>query len=156
MMSVHQNPSIHSYWAPNICNNIIKNTMTVKMFEKIKQFLHIAGKNQLIPLNRPGHDRLYRIRPILETLKKDSSGGMSIDEQLCSNKAKHYLKQYIPMKPHKCGYKLFVMACVPGFAYNLEINSKQENDPAIRLLSEPDISASGNVVVRLATFTTIR
>lgn len=54
------------------------------------------------------------------------------------------------MKPHKWGYKLFVMAGVSGFAYNLEIYSGQENDPALRLSSEPDIDASGNVVVRLA------
>lgn len=129
--------------------------MTVNMFEKIKQFLHFTDNNQLIPPNRPGHDRLYRIRPILETLKKRFQSipleeSLSIDEQLCSTKAKHYLKQYIPMKPHKWEYKLFVMAGVSGFAYNLEIYSGQENDSALRLSSEPDIGASGNVVVRLA------
>lgn len=42
------------------------------------------------------------------------------------------------------------MAGVSGFAYNLEIYSGQENDPVLRLSSEPDIGASANVVVRLA------
>jgi hypothetical protein len=42
--------------------------MPVNMFEKIKQFLHFADNSQLIPFNRPGHDRLYRIRPVLESL----------------------------------------------------------------------------------------
>lgn len=80
--------------------------MTVNMFEKIKQFLHFSDNTQLIPPHRPGHNRLYRIRPILETLKKRFQSialeeSLSIDEQLCSTKAKHYLKQYIPIKPHK-------------------------------------------------------
>lgn len=53
------------------------------------------------------------------------------------------------MKPHKWGYKLFVMTGVSGFAYNLGIYSDQKNYPALRLSSESDISARGNVVVRL-------
>jgi len=54
------------------------------------------------------------------------------------------------MKPHKWGYKLFVMAGVSGFAYNFEIYSGQENNSELRLPCEPDIGASANVVVRLA------
>lgn len=79
MMSVQENRSICSYWGPNICNHIIKNIKTVNMLEKIKQFLHFIDNNQLIPPNRPGHDRLHYIRSILETLKNDSS-------QFCKNK----------------------------------------------------------------------
>jgi len=155
MMSVHKNPSIRSYWSSNIGNTVIKNTMPVNVFEKIKQFLHFNDNSQLIPFNRPGHDRLYRIRPLLETLNKKFQSVpleecLSIDEQLCSTKTKHYLKQYIPMKPHKWGYKLFVMAGVSGFAYNVEIYSGQENNSDLRLPCEPDIGASANVVVRLA------
>ena len=36
MISVQKNPSIRSYWSSNIGNDIIKNTMPVNMFEKIK------------------------------------------------------------------------------------------------------------------------
>lgn len=129
--------------------------MTVNMFEKIKQFLHFSNNQNNIPVNQPGHDRLYRIRPILETIKKRFQSvpleeKLSIDEQLCATKAKYYLKQYIPMTPHKWGYKLFIMSGVSGFAYNLEIYSGQENDPSLRLYNEPDIGPSSNVIVRLA------
>lgn len=44
--------------------------MTVNMFEKIKQFMHFSNNQNNIPVNQPGHDRLYLICPILETLKK--------------------------------------------------------------------------------------
>lgn len=157
MTSVHQNPSIRKYWSANLGNDIIKNTMTVNMFEKIKQFLHFSNNQNMIPVNQPGHDHLYRIRVrlILETLKKRFQSvpleeTLSVDEQLCATKANYYLKQYIPMKPHKWDYKLFIMSGVSGFAYNLEIYNGQKNDPFLRLDNEPDIGLSSKVVVRLA------
>jgi hypothetical protein len=54
------------------------------------------------------------------------------------------------MKQHKWGYKLFIMAGVSDFAYNLEIYSGQENNSDLRLSCEPDIGASANFVERLA------
>jgi len=33
----------------------------------------------------------------------------------------------MPIKPHKLGYKLFIVAGVSGFAYNIELCSGQEN-----------------------------
>lgn len=74
----------------------------------------------MLPKDHPGHDRLYKIRLVVETLKNKFCSipleeSLSIDEQLCSTKARHYLKQYMPMKPHKWGYKLFVLSGVSGF-----------------------------------------
>ncbi|KAL4136164.1 hypothetical protein QTP88_007728 [Uroleucon formosanum] len=105
---------------------------------------------------QPGHDRLFRIRTVLETLKKrfqtvPLEESLSVDEQLCATKGRHFMKQYMPMKSHKWGYKLFILACVSGFAYNIEIYSGQENDPQYRLTNEPDLGASANIVVRLCS-----
>lgn len=54
------------------------------------------------------------------------------------------------MKPHKWGYKLFILAGVSGFTYNIEIYSGQENDSQLRPSREPDLGASANIVVRLS------
>lgn len=55
------------------------------------------------------------------------------------------------MKPHKWGYKLFVLAGVSGFCYKIEIHSGLENDTLLRSQQiEPDLGPSANVVVRLA------
>lgn len=59
------------------------------------------------------------------------------------------MKQLIPMKPHKWGYKFFILAGVSGFAYNIEIYSGQENDSQYCLTNEPDLGASAIIVVRL-------
>ena len=50
-------------------------------------------------------------------------------------------------KPHKWGYKLFVLYGDMGFVQIFEIYSGQENDPKFRVDGEPDIGASGNVVI---------
>lgn len=60
------------------------------------------------------------------------------------------MKQYMKDKPHKWGYKLFVLSGELGFAHKVQIYSGQENDPKFRYNNEPDIGASGNVVIRLA------
>ena len=57
------------------------------------------------------------------------------------------MKQYMKDKPHKWGYKLFVLSGEIGFAHKVEIYSGQENDPFHHY--EPDIVTSGNVVIRL-------
>jgi hypothetical protein len=146
--------NIRKYWSPNLGNQIIQETMSVNQFEQIRQFIHFNNNNNMLPKGHVGHDRLHKIRPVMETLKKRFASilleeALSIDEQLCSTKARHFLKQYLPMKPHKWGYKFFVLCGVSGFSYNFEMYSGQENNDANRYSWEPDFGASGNVVVRL-------
>ena len=51
-------------------------------------------------------------------------------------------------KPHKWGYKVFVLCGVSGYAYDMEVYSgKQDN---LLREGEMDCGASGNVVVRLS------
>lgn len=70
MTSICIVPDIRQYWSENLENSVIKNTMTVNKFEKIRQFLHFCNNDIYIPRGQPGHDRLFRIRTVLETLKK--------------------------------------------------------------------------------------
>lgn len=66
-------------------------------------------------------------------------------------KARHYLKQFLPNRPHKWGYKLFILAGVSGFCSRAEIYSGLENDPLRRAeIGEPDSGPSANIVVRMA------
>lgn len=74
---------------------------------------------------------------------------LSIDEQMCATKVAHFLKQYLPNKPHKWGFKLFVLCSLQGFAYHqFELYAGQDltNKPD----NGPDLGATSNVVRRLA------
>lgn len=145
--------NVRKYWATRTAIPTVQNAMSVNKFEKIRQFLHFNDNNKAKPLSHPKHDRLHKIRPIIEYLQTrfqlvPYEEKLSIDEQMCATKVRHFLKQYMPLKPHKWGYKLFVICSTSGYAYKFEIYSGQEN-LASRLPNELDLGSSANVVVRL-------
>lgn len=156
MMSIVHVPNSRSYWSDNIGNCVIKDCMSINVFENIKRFLHFNDNSLALPRNHENHDRLQKIRPLVDCLKQKFCSlpfeeNLSLDEQLCPTKARSYLKQYLPLKPHKWGYKLFVLCGVSGYAYNFEIYTGNENDANERLnYDEPDLGATSNVVVRLS------
>lgn len=153
LMSVVQVPNIRRYWSPIVGNETIANTMTVNEFEKIRRYLHFNTNSSMLPKDHPQHDRLHKIRPLLthlfnkfSTIPREEC--LSLDEQICATKARSYMKQYMPAKPHKWGYKLWVLSGVSGFIYNFEIYAGREMNDQI-LSDEPNLGACANVVVRL-------
>jgi len=150
--SVVQVPNLRLLWNPVIGNEVVIDALSINDFERIRRFLHFNDNEKMIPYKEDGHDRLYKVRPVMNRLlcnfqKVPLEESLSVDEQLCATKTASFLKQYLPDKPHKWGYKFFVLCGVSGFAYNFELYTGNED---ICLLGEPDLGASSNVVVRLA------
>ena len=71
---------------------------------------------------------------------------ISIDEQMIPFKRKSFLKQYIPSKPYKWGYKVFMVCDRTGLPLNFEIYTGKTN----HVPGWPDAGANGNVVIKLA------
>lgn len=97
------------------------------------------------------HDQLHKIRPVVIHLNEKFASipmeqRLSIDEQMCATKVAHFMKQYLPNKPHKWGFKLFVLCSVGGYAHTFEIYTGEDYK---RLSDEPDFGPVGNVVIRL-------
>lgn len=144
-MSLIKQPNTRRYWAPNTRTAQIAEVMPVNRFEDIKKFIHfsdnmIATKNtdKITPLLNQIRDACLKI-PLEENL--------SCDEQIIPFKGRISLKTYNPKKPHKWGYKMWVLSGVSGFSYNFELFSTKSN---IELLAdEPDLGAASNVIVRL-------
>jgi len=108
----------------------------------------------MLDRGNPNFYRLHIIKPLVAHLNSKYSSiqckeYLSVDEQLCATKARSYLKQYLPEKPHKWGYKLFVLCDDEGYSYKFEIYTGQENEARFRHQNEPHLGASGNVVIRL-------
>jgi hypothetical protein len=96
----------------------------------------------MVPKGNENHDRLFKIRPILNSLNQNFQKlpieqCMAIDEQMCNTKARCYLKQYLPGKHSKWGYNFFVLAGSDGFTHQFELYSGQENQK--RLETEPNL-----------------
>ncbi|KAJ8369987.1 hypothetical protein SKAU_G00100150 [Synaphobranchus kaupii] len=100
----------------------------------------------------PGGDKLFKVRPLLNFLN-DSFSSIPMDEMLCVDeqmvpfKGRSQLKQYIPMKPKRWGYKFFILADQHGIVYNFDVYTGSiQPHPGF-----PDIGASGNIVLQLAS-----
>lgn len=155
LTSVQRNSNIRDYWKDVIGNSLIQDTMSINTFEKIRASLHFNDNSQQVGPGQPGFDKLFKIRPVIDGLLKTFNSipmeeNVSIDEQMCATKLRHHLKQYMPDKPHKWGFKLFLLCGISGYTYNFEVYSGQENDSTSRFEGEPDLGASSNIVVRLA------
>ncbi|XP_049873098.1 piggyBac transposable element-derived protein 4-like isoform X1 [Pectinophora gossypiella] len=152
-MSVIHYPSIRLYWSDKYGYASIKNAMTCKRFEKIKSIIHFNDNNKHLPQNHPQHDKLHKVRPIISHLNEKFATipppqRLAVDEQVCASKIHHYMKQYLPNKPHKWGFKLYVICSIYGFAHQFEVYCGEENKTI--LPGEPDLGVIGNTVVRLA------
>lgn len=87
--------------------------MSRTRFETIRSCLHFNDNSKLLPVTDINHDRLHKIRPLVNHLNDKFKSvpyrqDLSLDEQLCGTKAHSYLKHYLPVKPHKWGFKIYV------------------------------------------------
>ena len=145
-MSVIKLPSTRDYWSSKL--SVSCDLMGVNRFKEIKRFMHF-NDNSVENVD----DKLHKLRPVIDNISEllrlvPIEECLAVDEQIIPFKGKSSLKQYNPKKPHKWGYKVFVLSGVSGFNYNFEIfTGKSDN---ICAPDEPDMGASSNVVVRLA------
>lgn len=144
--------SLRDMWHPIRGHDTVINCMGLNSFEMMRSNLHFNDNSQQVPPTDPNRDRLYKLRPVIDHLNSrflsvPMRATLSIDEQTCATKTKHYMRLYNPNKPHKWGYKLYVMCDDQGFAYKFEIYTGQSE---ALLNGEPDLGTTGNLVVRLA------
>lgn len=155
LSSIIHLPNLRNYWSPTIGVDPIRNSMPVNRFEKIKQFLHF-NDNKILTSDDPIHatqqsDRLFKLRPLIDSLLErfqtiPPAEKLSLDEQVCATKNKTYLKNYLSNKPHKWGYKLYVLSDTMGYVHNFEVYTGADE---IFLPNEPNLGAAGNTVMRL-------
>ena len=100
-----------------------------------------------------GVDKIKKIRPLVEGLRQRygtvaMEEHLSVDEQIVPFKGRSCLRQFNPKKPHKWGYKIWVLCGANGYAFDFEVyTGKCDN---VLVDEEDDCGASGNVVIRLA------
>ena len=147
LMSIVKMSCSRMYWDKEMRYDKVADVMSRRRFETIKKNLHCVN-NEARPENCT--DKLFKVRPFVDSLnanfmKTVPAEHLSCDEQIVPFKGKSGLKQYNQKKPKKWGYKFFVLCGVDGLIHNFEIY-----DGAIQTCpGQPDIKASGNIVLRL-------
>ncbi|XP_024153448.1 piggyBac transposable element-derived protein 2 isoform X2 [Oryzias melastigma] len=147
-MSLFGLPGTRMFWNKATRVSQVADTMALNRWEFIKKSLHF-NNNEV----RQGEnvDPLHKIRPLvthltskLQTIPMGEK--LAVDEQMVPFKGRNRLKQYLPAKPKKWGYKILVLAGSDGVPHNFEIYTGRVVQPP----ELPDVGASGNVVLRLA------
>ena len=149
-MSIIKLPATRLYWSRLLRVSHIADCMSCNRFEEIKRYVHFC--DNYAPKNNTTSDHLYKIRPVLDHVVSNckvlpSCEKYSVDEQIIPFKGRSKLKTYNPKKPKRWGYKMFVICDVKGLVYNFGLYTGKEVQPP----ELPDIGASGNVVLRIAT-----
>ncbi|XP_035742493.1 piggyBac transposable element-derived protein 3-like [Vespa mandarinia] len=133
-MSIYGLPRTEMYWNLKTRVSAVADTMSRTRWREIKSKIHFSRNLQANATNNAEvTDSLQKIRHILDKL-------------IIPFKGRYRLKNYMPKKPKKWGYKAFLLCDSSGLIYNFEIyTGKVIRDPEL-----PNVGSSDNVVLRLA------
>ena len=128
--------------------NFLNNTMNRDRWLTIKANFHFSNNE-----NTDHRDKIYKIRPLYDELKIKfkqilRTENLCIDEQMIPFKGKSALKQHIPKKPYKWGFKFFLLCDVTGIVYDFVAYTGKITP--VDDLAVPDLGPSSNVVLQLA------
>ncbi|XP_052855098.1 piggyBac transposable element-derived protein 3-like [Drosophila gunungcola] len=119
-------PQFKMAWSKEYKLSAISDAMPRGKFEKIKQCLHFNDNTKQLKKGDLNYDKLYKIRPLLDILKKSfgklpQEEHQSVDEQIIAYKGQSSYKQYNPAKPHKWGLKMCTRAGTSGLVYDFTL-----------------------------------
>ena len=152
LMGIVRLPHLYDYWSTNPLLHYfpIANKISRRRFLDIRRYLHFVNNSQLPQRGEDGYNRLGKIQPIIDLVKKQTVDNYlphkenSIDEAMIRFKGRSSLKQYLPLKPIKRGIKTWVRAdSTNGYISEFEIYTGKEGDQPTRNLGE-------NVVKKLS------
>lgn len=155
LMGVHKLPERRHYWSNDdfFRVDIVKRAMSAQDFEQTLRYLHFANNDDFIAKGKPGFDKLFKVRPLLDRLlvlfgrMYVPNREMSFDEQMIAFKGRTSLKQYMPAKPIKRGIKVWALADAHnGYVYLFDIYTGKNDDKGV------DTGLATRCVLKLAQF----
>ncbi|XP_046981064.1 piggyBac transposable element-derived protein 4-like [Schistocerca americana] len=147
LMGVHQFPQLGNYWStdPILGVTAISSVMTKLRYKRIVENLHCNDNSTCVKKGKPSYDKLQKIRPVTRAISNKlckvykPSSVLAVDECMVAFKGRSTLKQYVPMKPVKRGYKVWCLAdASTGFIINFDIytGKRDTNDTSEFTLGE--------------------
>ena len=116
LMGIHQLPCLADYWSTHNYLGVpsIAAVFPANRFNHLLASIHFNDNSAAKPCGHPGYDKLYKVRPIIDSILQKClmlykpHRENSIDEAMVGFKGRSSLKQYIPSKPTKRGFKVWV------------------------------------------------
>ena len=129
-MGINHLPALADYWKldPTYRYSPITDKITWDHFVEITQYFHFVDNSTLPSRTDPGYDKLGNIRPVICHLSRqflivyNPHCEASIDEAMIAFKGMSIMKQYLPNKPVKRGFKVWVRAdAVSGYVSEFDV-----------------------------------
>ncbi|XP_046666851.1 piggyBac transposable element-derived protein 4-like [Homalodisca vitripennis] len=129
LMGIKRLPSYRDYWSsePDLNDPFISKLMPVNRFSWLLGNLHLNDNAFLPRKGDQDYDKLYKLRPFLNAIADNFRSNfipgqvMAVDESMIKFKGRSSLKQYLPKKPIKRGYKLWMLADKSGYIVEFEV-----------------------------------
>ena len=129
-MGIHQLPQLEDYWSnhPLLGAKGIVAGMSYRRFRVLLSCLHLVDNTTAIPRGQDGFDKLHKVRPLINIIQTNMMDcynphrEVSIDEAMVGFKGRSSLKQYLPMKPTKRGFKIWCLCdSSNGYVYRITV-----------------------------------
>ena len=137
LMGLVRIPALSDYWSKNPIFNYqpVASRITRTQFFNITKYLHFTDNSLLAPSGTPGYRKLGKIEPMLLVLGEKFKSmynlhrEVSIDEAMVPFKGRSSMKQYMPMKPVKRGFKVWMLADAhTGYVTHLDVYTGKAGD----------------------------
>ena len=151
LMSINHLPALSDYWKidPTYRYGPVANRITRNRFFEISRYFHFVDNTTLLPRGDPGYDKLGKVRPVIDLLSErflqnyNPHRENSVDKAMIKLKGRSCIKQYLPKKPVKRGFKVWVWAdAVTGYVCEFQLYTGKTD-------GQPELGLRGNVVKRL-------
>ncbi|KAH9645922.1 hypothetical protein HF086_011384 [Spodoptera exigua] len=124
-------PKINLYWSTDrvFGQTFAASVMSRNRFELLLQKLHFTSND-----TADVSDRIYKIRPLLDSLNKTFKNIYAPKEDICIDESqvpfrgRIIFRQYNKSKRHKYGMKLFKLCTLPGYTCKLELYAGKNNE----------------------------
>ena len=139
LMGLNRLPDFYDYWSTSEIFHYypVASRISRKRFLEIKRFLHFSRNADIVPRGQPGYDRLAKVRPIIDAVRQSFIANYNphkenaIDEAMIPFKGRSSLKQYLPKKPVKRGFKVWVRAdSVNGYVCDFQVYTGKDGENA--------------------------
>ena len=120
--SVHSVPRLNNIWSSDWILGVpaLAAIFPRYRFWQLWANLHLADNTLAPSRTEPSFDRLYKLQPLLNILgdafeaAHEPSQQLSVDEAMVRYKGRSSLKQYMPKKPVKRGFKIWCLCDANG------------------------------------------
>ena len=118
LMGITSLPSLNDYWKNDLVYRYspVASRISRRRFLEVSRYLHFASNSSLAPPGSPNYNKLGKIEHIINLLVDryqklyNHNRDVSVDEAMIPFKGRSSMKQYLPMKPTKRGFKVWVLA----------------------------------------------